>query len=168
MEGGVEPGLDPGLELKVRVYNINKGYNTEAVSRSRDLADYVEFVSEVRGNEVAGMPLREAAAKAVRDCVARGVLSGYLREHGTEVVNMLLTEWDWDRARQVWREEEFAAGVEQGIERGIERGIEQGIEQGERTKALAIARKMLDRNVPLDEIVECTGLSQGDVEGMVH
>jgi predicted transposase YdaD len=34
--------------------------------------------------------------------------------HATEVVNMLLTEWNWDIAREVWQEESREEGREEG------------------------------------------------------
>jgi hypothetical protein len=33
------------------------------------------------------------------------VLAGFLGEHGSEVMNMLLEEWNWDEAKEAWREE---------------------------------------------------------------
>jgi hypothetical protein len=37
--------------------------------------------------------------------VRAGTLAGFLEEHGSEVMNMLLEEWDWDEAKEAWREE---------------------------------------------------------------
>jgi predicted transposase/invertase (TIGR01784 family) len=52
---------------------------------------------------------------------------------------MLLTEWNWDDAFQVSKEE--------------------GIEEGMEIKAMEIAQKMKNRKTPLEEIAEYTGLS---------
>ena len=43
---------------------------------------------------------------------------------------------------------------------------DRGIKIGERSKSLDIARRMLRRNRPVAEIVEDTGLSAEDVEGL--
>jgi hypothetical protein len=45
-----------------------------------------------------------------RPCVEQGILASFLEEHGSEVVNMLLTEWDWDVAKEVWQEEAMEKG----------------------------------------------------------
>jgi hypothetical protein len=37
--------------------------------------------------------------------VWNGILAGFLGEHGSEVMNMLLEEWDLDEAKEAWREE---------------------------------------------------------------
>ena len=52
---------------------------------------------------------------------------------------MLLTEWNWDDAKEVWQEE--------------------AREEGENKKALEIARKMKNAGRPIVEIEEFTGLS---------
>jgi flagellar biosynthesis/type III secretory pathway protein FliH len=68
--------------------------------------------------------------EAVKHCIKEGTLGGFLREHGSEVENMLLTEWNWDDALKVCREEGWEKGIEQGLEKGKERWLEQGIEEG--------------------------------------
>jgi hypothetical protein len=98
------------LDLVVRVYNINKGRNKELLSRSETLAGYAEFVAQVRENQKAAMSLEAAVTGAVRYCVGRGILAPFLEEHGSEVMNMLLREWDWDMAKEVWQEEAMEKG----------------------------------------------------------
>ena len=54
-------------------------------------------------------------------------------------------------------------GIEQGIEQGVKQGIEQGVEQGERSKALEIARNLLDV-LDNETIAFKTGLSVEEIE----
>jgi hypothetical protein len=51
------------------------------------------------------MPLEGAVTEAVRRCVQEGILAGFLVEHSSEVMNLLREEWDWDEAKEAWREE---------------------------------------------------------------
>jgi len=46
----------------------------------------------------------------------------------------------------------------------VEEGREEGREEGWREGMIAVARKMLKRNRPIDEIVEDTGLARGEIE----
>jgi hypothetical protein len=101
------------LELVVQVYNINLGCNEEIARRSGRLAGYRAFMGKVRENR-ATMTLEEAMKAAIRYCLEQGILSGFLREHSTEVINMLLTEWNLDDAREVWQEEAREEGREEG------------------------------------------------------
>jgi hypothetical protein len=71
------------------VYNINKGRNGELLGRSEHLAGYAEFVARVRENEKA-MPLARAVGEAIRRCIGEGILAGFLEEHSSEALNMLL------------------------------------------------------------------------------
>lgn len=47
---------------------------------------------------------------------------------------------------------------------GLEKGLQQGREEGERRKALAIARSLLNQNIPLTVIKSATGLSEQEIE----
>jgi hypothetical protein len=100
------------LDLTVTIYNINKGRNKNLLSRSENLAGYAEFVAQVRENQKSGMSLEEAVTEAVRRCIRQGILAPFLEEHGSEVMDMLLREWDWDMAKEVWQEEAMEKGVE--------------------------------------------------------
>jgi hypothetical protein len=111
-------GNKTALDLRVKMYNINKGRNDKLLKRSESLAGYAEFVAQVREREGA-MSLEQAVAEAIRHCARNGVLSGFLTEHGSEVMNMLLEEWNLDEAKEVW----FDEGREKGWEEGTENGL---------------------------------------------
>ncbi|MBR5866353.1 MAG: hypothetical protein IKZ04_00435, partial [Spirochaetaceae bacterium] len=48
--------------------------------------------------------------------------------------------------------------------RGKLEGIQQGISQGELQAKIQTAKNMINKNIPIDVIAECTGLSQETVE----
>jgi hypothetical protein len=111
----VEGNTKIALDLTVTVYNINKDRNQDLLSRSEHLAGYAECVARVRENEKA-MPRDQAVTEAVRRCIRDGILADFLEEHGSEVMNMLLEEWNWDEAKEVWREEGLEEGRNQILE----------------------------------------------------
>lgn len=49
-------------------------------------------------------------------------------------------------------------GIEKGIETGIKKGLKSGIKKGETKRALIIAKRLIKKNIPLEEIAEITGL----------
>ena len=65
-------------------------------------------------------------------------------------------------------------GIEQGIEKGIEPGIQQGISRGlieDRAEGMAhskreIAKLMKNKGLDVGLIVECTGLSEIEIENL--
>jgi ATP-dependent Lon protease len=134
------------LELVAKVYNINKGRNADIANRSPVLSGYEEFISEIKSN-LNSMNLAEAIRVAIKTCLSKNILVYFLKEHGSEVENMLFTEWNWDDALAVRYEEGVEEGVAIGEERGVARGIATGrgevfslLEQG---VSLAEAKKML-------------------------
>jgi predicted transposase/invertase (TIGR01784 family) len=133
---------DIALELEARICNINKGHNENLERRCRTLADYTEFVAKVRNYEQES-DLRNAVRKAITECVRRGILQEFLEEHSSEVMNMLITEWNWDDAKAVW----YAEGKEEGLQVGTLR------------EKLEIARKLKAGGFPPEQIAELTGLS---------
>jgi predicted transposase/invertase (TIGR01784 family) len=45
-----------------------------------------------------------------------GIMTDFLEQHGSEVNNMIFTEFNMDDAKVIWREE----GLEEGLEKGRE------------------------------------------------
>ena len=130
----------PSLELEVRVLNINAGRNKAIVKKCKDLADYSVFIAKVREYEQT-MPRKEAIIAAIKYCKAHGILVPFLEKYGTEVLSMLLTEWNTADAIAVARKEGIETGIEQGIEQGIEKGIEKGRAEERKEWQSVVAKK---------------------------
>ena len=153
---GTTPAV-PDLELIVKVYNINKGHNTEIVKKCEKLYGYSFFVDKVRELEKK-MPKEEAMKAAIDYCIKHNVLKGFLEENSSEVFNMLITEWDTEEAKEVWFEEGFDEGIEVGMERGLEKGIEKGL--------VETARRMKKMGMSAEQIVLATGLDSEQLTGI--
>jgi predicted transposase/invertase (TIGR01784 family) len=160
----VEGQSGTDLELTVKVYNINKGCNEKLERRSRTLAGYAAFVAKVREEEAAGKG--QAAVKAaVKWCIREGHLVEFLKEHGSEVENMLFVEWNWDDALAV----RYAEGREDGFEKGMEEGKQQerGIAQEEaKRQQRETARKLKTGGVELALIANSTGLTRQEIAAL--
>jgi hypothetical protein len=109
------------LELVVKVYNVNKGRNVDIVNRSPDLRGYCELIAEINAN-LKTMDLQSAVTSAIIACIRRDILVYFLESHASEVLSMLFTEWNWDDALEVAKEE----GREEGFGRGVKEGVKQG------------------------------------------
>jgi len=119
----------PNLELVVKAYNINKGRNAELAAKSLSLSGYEEFIAAVRENHKV-TSLKEAVRLAIKSCVGRNILVEFLTEHGSEVENMLLHEWNMQEALEVRFEEGVAIGEAKGVAIGEARGVAIGKEEG--------------------------------------
>jgi predicted transposase YdaD len=138
------------LELVVRVININHGRNGEIVSRSSVLEGYSAFIAKVREYEGTAGGRENAFKSAVAYCREHGILRGFLEQHASEVMNMLMTEWNWDDALAVRYNEGWEGGEAKGREEGWQEGREEGREE--------IVKNALSKGMTPDAVSEITGL----------
>jgi hypothetical protein len=160
--GLVREGDSPVLEVTVKVYNINEGRNEGLLRRSETLGGYRKFIAKAREYE-AGIAARVKQRKlseeerkggmreAVRWCIAHNILKDFLELHGSEVVNMLITEWNWDAFIAVREREDREVGRKEGQEKAFRDMCE-------------VARKMKGRGLSHEEIAELTSLSRELIE----
>jgi predicted transposase/invertase (TIGR01784 family) len=147
------PDEIPQLELTAKVLNINYDKNPEIVSRDQTLEGYSYFVYLVKKYSAEGFNLEDSIKKAMELCIRQDKLKDFLKQHGTEVINMLMTEWNMEDALRIRAEEAKEEGKEEGIKEGKEEGIKEGIKEGIETTA----RKMIREAIPLDIIAKITG-----------
>ena len=57
-------------------------------------------------------------------------------------------------------------GIEKGMKQGIEKGIAKGITKGETKRNVEIVRRMKAKGYPLEEIMDCTGLSAEEIDAL--
>jgi len=111
------------LELVAKVYNVNKGRNVEMANKSPTLNGYEIFIAEIKEN-MKKVSLSEAIRLAIKTCMKKNILLSFLREHGSEVENMLLTEWNMDEAIAVAKEEAWEDCTIQNAKNMLADGIE--------------------------------------------
>jgi len=114
----------PLLELNVKVININEGRNTKITDKCKKLKEYSKFINKtnIYLNETGDR--EEAVKKAIQYCQKHDILKEFLEIHGSEVLNMLLTEWNLEEAKQVWYEDGITIGEVKGRTEGYEEILE--------------------------------------------
>jgi hypothetical protein len=102
---GLPAKATPLLDLQVKVININEGRNDAIINRCQKLAEYSAFIGTARVflNEYDNK--EEAIKEAVKYCQKHAILKEFLDIHASEVLNMLLSEWNIEDAKEVWQEE---------------------------------------------------------------
>ena len=147
---GLEEKAAPSLELLVRVININEGRNTELVDKCRKLAEYSTLIAKIRTYE-RELGDKEAAMKAaIKFCLDNAILREFLEQHSTEVFNMLITEWDTEKAKEVWYEE----------------GMEQGLEKGQEQEREGIVKHALLKGTSPEQIHDITGVDMETIQNI--
>jgi len=139
---GIPEKGKPSLELIVKVININQGRNENIVKKCKTLNGYCAFIGKVREYEKEGSSKEEAMKKAVIYCRDHDILKEFLKKNSSEVINMLLTEWNFDDAKQVWFEE------------GMEKSKEE------------IARNALAEGASIEFIQKITGLDIDTIKSL--
>jgi len=147
---GLPGGGTAPLELEVRVLNINHGRNAGIAGKCKALAGYSAFIAKIRELERECGDRAEAVKLAVRHCRSRDILKEFLEKHGTEVDNMLLTEWKMEDALAVRYEEGWEKGRVEGRGEGRAEGRAEGREEA--------ARNALAKGLSPELIREITGL----------
>ena len=104
------------LELKVKVININPAQKHEVLEKCPVLRDYSIFIDTIR--KYQEQRVDNVYEKAIHECIDKGILADYLRVHGSEVVNMLMSEYNYEQDIEVQREEEFEEGKKLGRKDG--------------------------------------------------
>ena len=116
------PTEDPDLELRVTMLNVNDGHNNELMEHCRTLKEYAQYVARVRGY-TASMKLEEAVRRAIKECIAEGILADFLRKNRAEVEMVSILEYDKEYEEKKLRKAEYEAGEQEGLNRGLAQGI---------------------------------------------
>lgn len=97
----LEQNEDINLELTVRVININMEKGHDILKKCRVLREYSQFVEIARKYKRDDIQLQ----KAVNECIKNDILADYLYRKSSEVINMLMAEYDYETDIEVQREE---------------------------------------------------------------
>ena len=57
-------------------------------------------------------------------------------------------------------------GLQQGLQKGLQKGLQQGLQQGKEQTIRELAKKMKAKNMPVEEIMEFTGLTEEEVNAL--
>ena len=96
------------------------------------LREYSEFIGCIKENMKNGMGIREAVSRATDTCEEKGILRDLLTRCRTEVLDMLLAEYDEKKTMEYIRREARESGREEGERIGREKGEQRGRIEGKR------------------------------------
>ena len=145
-ELGLPNKAHPLLELEVKVININEGRNETMVNRCTELAGYSLLVAKIRAFTDELGNLEGGIKKAIKYCSRHDILKEFLEIHGSEVLNMILEEWNTEDAIAFARKE--------------------GREEGTNDERFRMAVNLKKLGVSLEVIAQATGLTTEEIEGL--
>ena len=125
-----------GLELEAVMLNISGKNNRKLKDACRTLKDYAIYTDKVR-EYAEEMDLADAVERAIRECIAEGVLKDFLEKHRAEAKEMSIFEYDQEKHMRQEREEAWAAGLEEGQEQMLMTLIRKKLAKGKTTGVIA-------------------------------
>ncbi|MEE1444657.1 MAG: hypothetical protein UGF43_13755 [Blautia sp.] len=151
-----EKGLQPALECTATLLNINLGHNRELMEKCRILKEYAQFIYMIRSKIASELPFQEAVESAVNECISKGILSEILRKNKTEVIDVILTEYDENEFREFLKENSWKKGHEAGMEEERKNNI--------RFMIKTCMEFQLPREQILEKLMEGFSLSKDEAE----
>ena len=115
-----EGDIEPDIEVRVKMININYGKNHELMKACQPLAEYSWLVERIRQNR-ATMDIDMAVDKAIDAMPKDYLIRPFVIGNKAEVKTMCITEYNKVETMQMFKEE----GREEGLAEGIEQGTEQ-------------------------------------------
>lgn len=101
---------EPELELVVKVYNVNLGYNPELMNACSLLKEYAQYVEQVRERTAKDIPFVEAVEQAVDYCIQNRILADFLSKNRAEAIAMCIYEYN----EELHLKNEYKRGLEEG------------------------------------------------------
>ena len=122
LKSAFREGSESDIDVRVTMLNINKGRNAELLGSCRPLAEYSQFVGDVRNYEQESHDIDSAVVKAVDNLPEDSPIKEFLLANIAEVKEMCLTEYDEDAERKFLKNEGRKEGIAEGLEKGLAKG----------------------------------------------
>ena len=135
------------IEAAVRMINVNAGHSPALMSACPPLYEYAWVVRYVRRREEKGA-LETAIDGALDDMPKDFVIKPFLETHRAEVKGMLVKEFNWEKEKELLRQEYREEYIEEGRE--------------------SIIIYMLKKNMLPEQIAEMTGVDIEEVERLAR
>lgn len=136
-------GVEPDIEVTVRMININYGHNIELMDKSSILNEYAWFIDAIRRRQKVMNSVEAAVDAAIEEMPENFVLKKFLVAHKAEVKGMYLTEYNEEKERQLAREEAREEAINEDRKR--------------------VAADMLKDGEPLTKIVKYSKLAENTI-----
>ena len=151
------PNSELTLELVVKVCKIKNENPSPVVHNCPDLKQYAQFLKLIDEAKADGhvKPL----TRAIQEALHRNVLQDYLERKGSEILSILMTEYDYATDIAVKQEEAYVSGRNEGILAGLQ--------QGAYHTKLETAKNLLSMNFTPTQVAQGTNLPLDVVQNLL-
>ena len=176
-------GAQPDIEAVVHVLNVNYESGAGILESCKSLRSYSYLVDQYRKNRD-----RKGDVRAVNDAIEgmeEGPVREYLRSHRSEVIGMLLTEYDEEKVKrylyqEAWEDgqrdgmdaglkEGLKEGHKEGLQEGLRKGHESGLAEGERRGTIkTLVQLVKNGKLTISAAAACAGISEDAFRRQLH
>ena len=110
--------------------------------RCRTLEEYSILISRIYSKILEGISLEQAIDFTVQDCIHDNILRDFLIKHRSEVVGMLLEEFDMEEYIKMERRDSY------------EDGHEDGLAEGKRLEQLHVVHNLFQKSIPAENCAD--------------
>ena len=160
----MECGMEPPLELIVKVININHSDNKEFLEKCELLKGYKEF-GDVMSDFIDRYG-EKGYDLGIAYCIEHGILADYLQRNIKEVLNMLKAKYSYKDEIRVLTQEAREEGWETGLAKGIEKGKMEGRVEGWESGRAEVVRAMKSKGFSVKDIADILSIQEEKVESM--
>ena len=149
-----DKNLDPDVEVKVTMLNINYGHNKDLLDACKPLHEYSWFVDRIRSEKPNRDTLGDAVDIAIKDMPDDFMIKPFLLKNQEEVKTMCITEYNEEEVMDIRFEEGKEEGRAEGIEIGGIRMLIDLVKKG----MLTLTQAAEEAHMSVDEFESKTGL----------
>ena len=147
--------IEPDVEVKVRMINVNFGHNKELMAACKPLSEYAWFVQRIR-DHLKDHEIEEAIDLAIKEMPKDFVIRDFLIGNKAEVRDMCITEYNETETMQMFWEE----GKEEGLKEGKEAGLKEGLLE----KAMQVYENCVARGMSEEDALAISGLEDAQMQ----
>ncbi|MGN8773462.1 hypothetical protein [Candidatus Weimeria sp. HCP3S3_B5] len=122
---------DGDIEVLVTMLNINYGKNKELMEACRPLGEYAWFIDRVRTLQKDKNDLGTAVYTAIDQMPEDYMIKPFLLDNRSEVMKMVLTEYDQEKT------------IEKAVDEGRREGRKEGLKEGRDERNMEVATELL-------------------------
>ena len=139
--------------IEIVIIELPKIYRLKEEEQDKELLDWLYFLEDPNSKRVMDAMKENEGIREARE---------KLEEMSNDVIMQRLAEY---RESAIIEENEARnTALHKGIAQGREEGLKEGLEQGEKKKQYEIAKKLKNKGIAIEEIMEITDLPKEEVE----
>ena len=160
--------------MELYIIELPKAIEEKSSSKRESLIRWLKFLENPENMEEKDMSEEMKEVKGILNEISKDDNERYLADLREKYVFDINTsksegynegkEIGLEEGRREGREEGIKEGRKEGRKEGKTEGIEEGTKKGEQKSKIEIAKKMLQKNMKIEDVMELTGLSKDEID----